>query len=151
MVAYRNLMIGLIKLFLILTILSVPLIKIYSDGQSVKNEASKYAGFSLGQMGYESVQCSFIPFSMGTLILDCPYGRITNVLGKGINTHDQVVRDACINKKEFKNDKCDKIIKQDHLDTLIKGCKNQKSCTIKTTVKDEEGNYQTNKQLFKST
>jgi len=56
----------------------MPIIYIYKNGCAYKLENSKSNLFqySLGNLGFESNQCSFAPLIMDEIILECPYGTM---------------------------------------------------------------------------
>lgn len=86
--AYRNIMWAMIVLFGVLTLLSVPAIVIYKGGEGYHLSLAKTVGrakFSLGNLGYSSVQCTQIPLGIGKLSMSCPYGVIGEILDYGVN------------------------------------------------------------------
>ena len=52
MMQYRNFMRGLRLVFLLMTLLTIPMIKIYSTGSAYRYEDSWSVGWSLGNLGY---------------------------------------------------------------------------------------------------
>lgn len=82
------------------------------------------------------MKCGFVPFSMGTLYLDCQYGEITNIAtnGIGINSYNSTHRDACVkNDAVFGNGRCSS---NEFIDTVKltdyfnKECKGHTNCAI---------------------
>ena len=41
--------------------------------------------YSLGNLGYSTVQCQQIPVGIGILTLECPYGTIGSILDNNVN------------------------------------------------------------------
>lgn len=81
---YRSVLIVFILLFLLLSILAVPIMYIYNQGGALYDEFSdsKYGNYSLGNMGFESNQCSFTPMITSKIMLQCPYGNITKLYAR---------------------------------------------------------------------
>lgn len=77
MIAYRDLLQTFIVLFTILSLLMTPALYYYRyggyNGYGDEDIGWK-VGFTLGNMGYSSVQCSTIPNDINTLSISCPYG-----------------------------------------------------------------------------
>jgi hypothetical protein len=71
-VAYRNIIKFLVVVFAILTALSLPMMIMYSQGEGYRLNFGKKAGnevYSLGNLGYASVQSENIPIGVGVLTL----------------------------------------------------------------------------------
>lgn len=43
------------------------------------NTGSSLSKYSLGNMGYSTVECINIPLEIGTFTLSCPFGKIGHV------------------------------------------------------------------------
>ena len=52
MMQYRNFMGGLRLVFLLMTLLTIPMMKIYSTGSAYRYESSWFAPFTLGNLGF---------------------------------------------------------------------------------------------------
>jgi len=94
----------------VFSVLTNPILKAYEKGNALQDvNSSKYGIYSLGNLGYSSVQCASVPLSMGEVVLQCPYGKIHDIVtnGFGINTPDLPFRDAClVDNDKFKNNEC---------------------------------------------
>jgi hypothetical protein len=67
------------KLFCFFLILTLPIIIIYRIGDDVDyvlNAHTTFGGFSIANLGMDSVKCKTAPFAMEEAHLACPYGRI---------------------------------------------------------------------------
>ena len=111
LMAYRKTLYSLMLLFIVMSVITYPILKTYEAGGAidVENTITKYGVYSLGNMGYSSLQCNTVPFGMGKLVLSCPYGSISGIVenGLGINEKDGGNTDAClVNSEVFKNDIC---------------------------------------------
>lgn len=42
--------------------------------------------YSLGNLGYSSVQCENIPVGVGVVTLQCLYGKIGSIIDYGVNS-----------------------------------------------------------------
>ena len=90
-VAYMDILWTLIVVFALFTLLLVPTFKHYHEGTGYKSLNPKLAQYemgTIGNMGYSSVQCAAIPLEVGKLNMQCPYGRIGEVLDYGVNLSD---------------------------------------------------------------
>jgi hypothetical protein len=76
MIAYRDLLQTFIVLFFVLSLLMTPALYFYRyGGASGYGDAPSWkTGFTLGNFGYSSVQCSTIPNSIDSLSVSCTYG-----------------------------------------------------------------------------
>lgn len=106
-VAYRNLMWTMTLALCVFTILAIPSLVIYSNGTGYAYTNKRLQGreiYSLGNMGYSSVQCSSIPMGIGVLSLSCPYGQIGEILDYGVNdVHNGVDTQLCANTEANQN------------------------------------------------
>ena len=70
LVAFRKMLRSLTVLFFVLSIIMVPCIIIYSHGQGESDQffprSSKFM-LTLGNMGYDSVKCEFVPYEIGAI------------------------------------------------------------------------------------
>lgn len=59
-----------------LSLIIWPVLNIYSQGEGFNPEVlkTKYGQFSLGNLGYSSVQCVSVPYGMDKAVVSCPYG-----------------------------------------------------------------------------
>lgn len=101
MVAYRDLMLTLILLFTFLSLLMSPAIFFYKKGGALQH-GKGWELYSLGNMGYSSVQCSNVPFDLNKITLSCPYGVISQIFHFGINPQGMKDKDACSPKEDNK-------------------------------------------------
>jgi hypothetical protein len=54
--------------------------------------------YSLGNLGYASVQCKHAPVAVKKMTLSCPYGTIGSILDYGVNDHELTnMVDLCAN------------------------------------------------------
>lgn len=83
--------------------------------------------------------CQFVPFTLGKIVLSCPYGKITKLFpdGYGINSWDQDIRDACLVRDEFKNELCAPVIdSQSLIKEFHEKCVDKFDCLIDTKEGD---------------
>ena len=97
-------MFGLSLVFVVISIFLVsPIIYLYANNGDI-NQLTGFAQYSIANLGFDSMQCDSTSFSLGHLLLSCPYGEITNLApnGFGINTYTNKIRDAClVNETEY--------------------------------------------------
>jgi hypothetical protein len=68
-------------------------LKDYKAGGGInENVNTKYGRFSLSNLGYSSVQCSQTPVLMGEAELNCPYGRMNEIVTNGIGVNKKPVK-----------------------------------------------------------
>lgn len=107
--AYRNMMWAMIVVFSLFTILQCPSFVIFStaSGYNFKNEALVgRETYSLGSLGYASVQCSQIPLGVHKIAMSCPYGVIGEIYDLGVNDEaNDVDPETCLNLEGY-NDQC---------------------------------------------
>lgn len=136
MVVYRKLLRSLTLLFFALSLLTLPAIMTYFEGNGynqVVYDNSKYAKLSLGNMGFKSDQCAFTPLTMGKLYMNCEYGNITKMIDYGINSYQIPKRDACVNSANLNNTGCSGILDETYMnDQFEEFCHGKTSCYIKT-------------------
>ena len=85
-VSYVNIMYVMFWVFLGFTILLIPTMQAFNAGTMYENDAVVgYAGGTLGNLGYSSVQCHNIPISLGSLAINCKYGTVGSILDYGVN------------------------------------------------------------------
>lgn len=68
-VAYRNLLESLMSGFCLLCFLVYPIYMIYTRGDAYGATSSVYSRWSLGNLGYSTVQCQLIPLSLPKMAL----------------------------------------------------------------------------------
>ena len=73
-IAYSNNLWSMIVGFSILSILAIPSMLVYKDGIGFHDNAATLRDFSLGNLGYSSVECATIPAGLGKMLISCPYG-----------------------------------------------------------------------------
>ena len=83
MVAYRDLMFTMVVLFAILSVIMIPAMTFYSAQGGITNSVYP-AKYSLGNFGYSSSQCQFVPFQLNAIPINCPYGSIQVVNHVGV-------------------------------------------------------------------
>ena len=77
--AYRNIMWSLVGMFCILTLLCLPALIIFKTGDGYSHKSNIAMGgevWSLGNLGYSSMECTKIPLGVGKISISCPYGTI---------------------------------------------------------------------------
>jgi hypothetical protein len=100
MVAYKDLMMTSIILFSVLSVLMAPAIFYYKSFNGIQ-EPKSLVQYSLGNMGYSTMQCLSVPFDLGKIPLFCPYGAINEVRHIGINPDiPSASKDACMETSE---------------------------------------------------
>ena len=66
MIAYRRLLQYMVILLFILSIIVMPVMKIYSNGHGGEHFKKAYFDkMSIGNMGYDNINCEFFYFSTG--------------------------------------------------------------------------------------
>jgi hypothetical protein len=76
----------LLKLFFVLSCVTLPLILTYrhTTYPGIPEQTNtKYARYSVANLGYSSVQCSLTPIAFKKMYLSCPYGEMTKIVPKG--------------------------------------------------------------------
>ena len=68
LIAYRNTLFILSMAFIFFTVLALPLIETYKTGTSWKEGNSKFGYLSLGNLGYNSVQCQNMQLNMARTV-----------------------------------------------------------------------------------
>jgi len=88
LMAYRNLLEGLILCFFFLTCLIYPVTQIYARGAGYQSRVEDHSPlcskYMLGNLGYSSVQCQTASFGLAKIALQCPYGKIDQISDAGI-------------------------------------------------------------------
>ena len=88
-VAYTNIMERFIWVFLLFTLLLVPTMMSFKANTGYEDDAlAGYATGMISNLGYSSVQCHAIPFSLGQVSLSCPYGTVGQIYDYGMNSKD---------------------------------------------------------------
>ena len=76
----ENMIIG----FFALTCLVYPTTMIYSKGGAFADSSPTiYGRYTLGNLGYSTVQFQHIPMHLDKLALQCPFGYIRQIVSKG--------------------------------------------------------------------
>lgn len=107
--SYRNTIINLSILFLIFSLITHPLMNLYKGGGAISDDIkTKFGRQTLSNLGYASLQCQNVPFGMHKVILDCPYGLMSQIVenGVGITPSTSKTRDACLVDNKFENQHC---------------------------------------------
>ena len=84
--------------FMLLSCLVYPIFMIYARGQAFgPTDLTSYGKWSLGNLGYSTVQCQLIPLALGKMALQCPFGKIQRIVtrGVGINSSKANISDFC--------------------------------------------------------
>lgn len=84
MVAYRDLMFTMFCLFALLSVIMIPAMVFYQNQGGLLDAKGFAAKFSLGNFGYSSSQCQSVPFSLGAVPINCPYGEMGQVISVGV-------------------------------------------------------------------
>lgn len=102
-VAYVDMLWCLIWTFTLYTIFLIPTFMYFGEGKAYDAVPaalkSDYLDTYLGNMGYSSVQCAQIPYSVQRLSLSCPYGNIGEFLDFGVTPRADN-KDLCKNTAE---------------------------------------------------
>lgn len=90
MLAYRDILRYMIAFFFVLTLIQLPVMWIYSQGNGfdlayLSGGLPMYAKLSLGNLGYSDTHCDQVPITIGQVRLHCTYGVIGEILDYGIN------------------------------------------------------------------
>ena len=124
---FRTITFCTVLMFLIVSIISLPILFIYKNGTEVNNNNilrnSKFGFLTLGNLGQNSMQCAFAhfggPLNNVELNLECPYGNITKILpdvGIGMNAFTLPIRDGCqVNETLFQNAECSSALDLDKI------------------------------------
>lgn len=119
----------LIVLFVILSLLMAPAMYYYRyggyEGYGTSSPDS-YQGFSLGNMGYSSMQCSNIPRSV-SYSASCTYGSVGAIKAYGINPTGKQ-SSTCIENDD--NKVCKPFLPDDILTTLTTQCIGKNNCKV---------------------
>lgn len=102
LVAYRDLMLILFMLFVVLTALMTPAMVFYSKYDAYSPTYAGYSKYSLGNLGYASTQCQISPFDLGKITMFCPYGSIKEIKYVGVNPSSIKERDVCADNADNK-------------------------------------------------
>ena len=106
-VSYRNTLFELFVLFAFLALISYPMKTAFMGGNAISSQVSTiYGRESISNLGYASIQCQNVPYGLGKVVLQCPYGYLGEVLPKSIGATPStlVVKDAC--QVNVENKKC---------------------------------------------
>ena len=104
MMAYKELMLTLAVLFAVLSVIMLPAMIYYNSQQGMPVTAS-FSQYSLGNFGYSTSQCQVSPYSLGSIPMKCPYGKLTTVESFGIISENEPRKDIC-NSEVLTSDKC---------------------------------------------
>jgi hypothetical protein len=110
MVAYRDILCYLIVFFLILSLIQLPVMWIYGQGEGFElalkdGSVPKTAQYNLGNLGYSDTHCDQVPTGIGQMRLHCTYGVIGEILDYGINDVQNGI-DANYCKTTYANQAC---------------------------------------------
>ena len=85
MISYFNLLYSLICLFSLLTLLSIPSMLMFSTYHELDGVSNtRYAKYSLGNMGYSQTKCFQSILGANTLYMECKTGTITEMKAFGL-------------------------------------------------------------------
>jgi len=86
LVAYRSTIKKLGWVFALFSIIALPIILTYNSGDALSGgHASKYGWSTIGNLGYNTVQCKNSIMAMGIYQLQCPYGTMEDLKDFGVN------------------------------------------------------------------
>ena len=108
MMAYKELMLTLSVLFAVLSVIMLPAMIYYNSQQGIPETAS-FSQYSLGNFGYSTAQCQVSPYSLGSIPMKCPYGKLTTVESFGIISENETRKDIC-NTQALSTEKCKVLI-----------------------------------------
>ena len=66
---------------------------------------ASFSQYSLGNFGYSTSQCQVSPYSLGSIPMKCPYGKLTSVVSFGVISENEARKDIC-NVERLTSDKC---------------------------------------------
>lgn len=84
---YKDILWSFVWTFAIFSLLVIPQMNIYQSGTAYNTLAenlSSYEKGTLGNLGYSSLQCTIVPFSVGSVAVSCPYGVIGDIIQLGV-------------------------------------------------------------------
>jgi hypothetical protein len=96
LIAYRNTLFNLCVAFAVFSLLAWPMASSYASGSAWKQGFSKFGKYSIGNLGYNTVQCKNMQLIMKTYQLSCPYGKIDTLVDFGMNPQDSEHPVACL-------------------------------------------------------
>jgi hypothetical protein len=76
MVAYRDLMFTMFMLFALMSVIMLPAMMFYKGRGGLPDAKGFAARYSLGNFGYSSSQCRSVPFTLGAIRVECPFGFV---------------------------------------------------------------------------
>ena len=80
LIAYRGTLFALCIFFIFMSILMYPVILAFESGTAITSSVhTTYGNHSIANLGYSSIQCQTVPFTMKTVVMSCPYGNITEI------------------------------------------------------------------------
>lgn len=94
MIAYTEIMFTLSVLFGVLSVIMLPAMIFYNSQQGMPVIAS-FSQFSLGNFGYSTAQCQVSPFSLMSIPMKCPYGKLTTIRSFGVINANEPRKDIC--------------------------------------------------------
>ena len=92
--AYKDLMFTLAALFGVLSLIMLPAMIYYNSQQGMPVIAS-FSQFSLGNFGYSTAQCQISPYSLMSVPMKCPYGKLTTIRNFGVIHANETRKDIC--------------------------------------------------------
>ncbi len=98
MMAYKDLMFTLSVLFAVMSVIMLPAMIYYNSQQGMPVTAS-FSQFSLGNFGYSTSQCQVSPYSLKSIPMKCPYGKLTSVVSFGVISETEARKDICNTEK----------------------------------------------------
>ena len=102
-VSYMQLLQFMVRIFLVLTLLQLPVLYMYytNGGAPIKTYeiiSWSFDKLMLSNMGYSSVSCESAPVSVGVVALQCSYGVVGEIYDFGLNErHDDGTYQVCMN------------------------------------------------------
>jgi len=98
-VAYVDILYSFACLFVFFSIILIPTIMAFNriDGNKTRDYKA-WEMYMVNNLGYSSVECEFIPVSVGRITMQCPYGSVGRIYDYGINVPETGSPiNACLN------------------------------------------------------
>ena len=98
-VAYIDILYSFACLFVFFSLLLTPTILAFMRHEGLDTrEFKSYEKYMISNLGYSSVECEFIPISVGRITIQCPFGTVGRIFDYGVNNPDYGSPiDTCLN------------------------------------------------------